>query len=148
MKRWWPDRDKWPPAAELKYQVEEMLSLLLLEEVIIPLRSGEGEDRTIGLLMFCSDTFSYACADAEPIKPYGFSEKMDADLIGLYEEYRLHGHGGATRWCALKRQALPIEPVRARMKANGVWGPEMEAMEKQTSAQKPAQANTENPQRK
>jgi hypothetical protein len=69
---------------------------------------------TIVLYLSCSDTFGYACADAEDVS-------SEAELEKLYKYYKLNPVWGSTLFCIEKRRQKPIEPVIEKLKGLGLW---------------------------
>ena len=68
----------------------------------------------------CSDTFAYACADAECITL--------KEVGPLFRQWHDHGWQGVTRWACLRRNRRPIAPIIEKLKTAGVWNDEMEAI--------------------
>lgn len=77
---------------------------------------GTGPDGKPHRCILISDTFAYACADAESLS--------DDELREFYAFWREHGDAGATAWVADKRGMEPIPPActdeyqRARVALN------------------------------
>lgn len=132
--QWWPDRENWPefPIEELlsnteksfkhRFGEEQAMALLMLEEYVVML-NAKGQ---CGLFVNCSDTFYYACADAEPIPPVGFGN--DEIFWELYDLVRLHGGIGAIKWCAIRRNARPLKKYLDQIRDEGIWCERMEIL--------------------
>lgn len=84
----------------------------LLATLIVADEAGLGSD--LKPYVLCSDTFGYACADAEDI------DSAD-ELQALYEAWDADPRWGTTRWCILKRKRRPIREVVDGMKRDGAW---------------------------
>jgi hypothetical protein len=87
------------------------LAALLIDGVLLlgdnwhrPAVAGE-----ISVNVICSDTFSYASADCEPLHY--------AEIGRVYERWRRDPKLGPTAWCAARRKQAPIAPV-AKMLAD------------------------------
>ena len=104
---------------------EDALVVLLAAEVVIPLSGNDG--KTIGLYVFCNDTFVRA-ADAEPIPPIGFGEDMDQPFWDLWDRWVADRTWGPVQWIALRRGYRPLPQVVDSMKAAGAWTDEMESL--------------------
>ena len=131
---WWPARENWPefPESEInigngktfKHRLHEdqAMALLILEEYVVMLNAKE----QCGLFVSCSDTFYYACADAEPIPPVGFGD--DKIFWELYDLIRLHGDIGGIKWCSIRRNARPIKRYVDQIRDANLWCERMEAL--------------------
>ena len=131
--QWWPERERWPKAeGDFLLYYEHALALLLLEEAIVPLvafSSGQDEESaTAGLFVCANDAFHYATADAERIPPVGFGNDLDRPFWDLYELYRAKGYYGSIEWIALRRNKKPLPRIIEKMKKDGVWTEELEAL--------------------
>jgi hypothetical protein len=62
------------------------------------------------LVIFCSDTFAFACADAEPVP------NEDIDLVARV--YAEHQDAGVMAWVAHRRG---IDPLSIRCASYGDW---------------------------
>lgn len=132
--RWWPKRKDWPefPEEEIhtgsgetfKHRLceDQAMALLMLEEYVIMLNA----DGKCGLFVNCSDTFYYACADAEPIPPVGFGD--DKVFWELYDLVRLYGGIGSVKWCAIRRNTRPLRKYLDLIRDEGLWCERMEAL--------------------
>ena len=80
------------------------------------------EGRHTCVYVLCSDTFDWGCADAEPL-PH-------AEIGPLTKLYLEHGYNGVVKWVALRRGTRPLDEVVTRMKAEGFWTDELEALPK------------------
>lgn len=98
-----------------------ILAKLLLADVLYAgcAKDHQGQD-TIGLYVYCSDTFWYSCADGEPVRI--------ADLLGLYRLYRDHNHNGVTLWCCLRRKMRPLPQWETMMRESGCWDDSLDAL--------------------
>lgn len=96
---------------------EEALGYLLLDNVILlgdywyHKDRTEAQKREISINVICSDTFSYACADCEPL-PFG-------ELLIVYQLWRKDPLWGPTYWCVKQRKQRPIQPVLDELIARG-----------------------------
>jgi hypothetical protein len=128
--QWWPQREAWPafpPEGEdgHRYRATEALALLVLDEILVPLNGG---DAGVALMVGCNDLFFWACADAEPIPPIGFSAGLDGPFWDLYDRYRKSGPDGVVVWCCLRRGMRPQTPIERDMRKAGTWTDELEAL--------------------
>lgn len=95
-----------------------LADMLWSGEVISVMGIAAG-DPTLALLLNCSDTFAWGCADAEPITL--------EDLPALYTAWQT-GVYGTTSWVCKKRGRRPQAPLEKRMREAGAWDDEMEAL--------------------
>lgn len=79
---------------------------------------GAVQPSTVVVFAICNDAFAWACADAEEID----------NVEGLWRAWKQDGEDGVIRWIALKRNARPIKPHEERMRRNGSWTIEMDAL--------------------
>jgi hypothetical protein len=89
-------------AKTLTPEQREMLTSLLDsdgEPVVLQIRAG-----AVVLLMMCSDTFMYACADGEDFTL--------AELPDIAALWKTHGYYGLIAWIARKRHAEPVKEYR------------------------------------
>lgn len=61
-------------------------------------------DGSVELALTCSDTFMYACSDAEPFE-------LD-DIAEIHRLWSAHGYFGPMAWVARKRAAEPVKEYR------------------------------------
>jgi len=106
---------------------ERILSILLKNEILFcnsrhysfgKDRKSEGE--TLVLFVICNDIFCWACADAEDI--------TTNEIPVLYRMWEKDKVWGPIKWCCLKRNEKPQQPVEDSMKENGVWDDVMEKL--------------------
>jgi hypothetical protein len=76
--------------------------------------------------LLCSDTFAYACADAEPVHTNDY--ELDSDIGRLFLEWRKNNVYGPISWVAKKRGVRPLTQLVEKMKAAGVWDEELEKL--------------------
>ena len=77
----------------------------------------EDAQRMTSLSVNCSDTFSYACADAE--------ELMFDELEDLYQHVIKDKIWGSTVWCIKKRKKKPISEIFNTLLTNLIWKDEL-----------------------
>ena len=109
----------------VSYLTEEMLQYLLEEDVLFSnsreYLCSDGKTKcseTIVLFVLVSDTFAYACADAEEITM--------KELPVLCKNYCEHGYLGVIVWAAKKRKETPIDPWIKDLKEKDLWDEELE----------------------
>ena len=90
-----------------------MLAEMLLDDVLLMnSRHWRNEDKQLLWLgVLCSDTFGYACADAEDL-PY-------EEIPNLYALWQKNHVWGPTAWCVRQRKTMPIRPVAEGLRAHG-----------------------------
>jgi hypothetical protein len=74
----------------------------------------------------CSDTFAYACADAESIT--NNDGEADSEIIALYKMWKEHPTYGPVKWCALKRNMRPLKIIEGWMREVNYWDESLEAL--------------------
>lgn len=107
----WEPRDLHPdkPPKERVFEADGALAHLLTNSVCFLSnywieREWPAEAQTaINVLVICSDTFAYACADCERL-PYDQIEP-------LYRLWRKDPRWGPTAWAVTRRKERPIPPV-------------------------------------
>lgn len=112
-----------------KMMLEEgmALALLLINDVVMvggftrPLNPPPDWAPAITIAAKCSDTFGYACADAEDVP--------QTEIEPLYRWFRKDPVYGPIMWCITRRKCLPIQPVLESLKARGLWTEEFQALE-------------------
>ena len=102
-------------AVELEIkECETLLAHLILNSVVFINSSagfvGPGAG-PINVLVLCSDTFAYACADCE-ILAYD-------QIPVLYRLWQREPDYGAIAWCMAQRCEMPIKPCADRMRELG-----------------------------
>jgi hypothetical protein len=107
------------PETEIRFESEQGLALLLLNEVVF-LNSHHWEDewpaeaRAAAYLgVNCSDVFAWGCSDAEGA--------AYSDLEAVYRHWRKDPHWGTAVWCMIKRREMPQRPVEKRIRDAGIW---------------------------
>lgn len=105
------------PSLVEKPETESKLAHLLINEVVFlnnfwyEKSWPEDAKKYINILVHCSDTFAYACSDAEPLS---FSEIND-----LYQMWRKDPMWGSTVWCTKKRKERPLLPIEKVLRERG-----------------------------
>jgi hypothetical protein len=102
------------PAVEKIFERDKAIALLLLNDVCFVGGFFEGpstDAQPASILMLCSDTFAYACADFEPV--------MIGDVEALYRAFRKDPVWGPTAWAVGKRKQRPIKPVEDGLQKRG-----------------------------
>lgn len=110
------------PQREICFEEDEALARLLVEEVIY-LRSDK-ERKIFRFSVVCSDIFAWACSDSEPLEYH--------ELQDLYDMWIKNKTWGPAKWCCIKRNQKPQDPVVDAMKKAGAWNDEMEALGENT----------------
>lgn len=125
--QWWPKREDWPAFPPEndgdRYWPEQALALLILEDVVVAVNSGECG---ITVQVNCNDLFYWACADCEPLPLIGFGKETEAPFWELYDMYRTRG--AADEWVCLRRQMRPQYCIEQGMKRDGQWTEALEAL--------------------
>lgn len=80
-----------------------------------PQRAKDG----ICVIVNCNDLFAWACADGEEL-PYD-------EIQNLYDLWKSDPYG-VDKWCCIRRNQQPQEPIVKRMKAAGAWDSVMESL--------------------
>jgi hypothetical protein len=75
---------------------------------------------TIVIFVNCNDIFAWACADAECLP-------LD-EIPVLYRMWERDKAWGPAKWCCIRRNEKPQEPVIDYMKSAGVWDDIMEKL--------------------
>lgn len=107
---------------QIYFEDDEALARLLVEEVIY-LRSDK-ERKTFNFRVVCSDVFAWACSDVEPLEYHELQE--------LYDMWLKDKTWGSAKWCCIKRNQKPQEPVIEAMKKHGSWDDQMESLGENT----------------
>ena len=81
---------------------------------------GKSEGSTIVLFVICNDIFAWACADAEDLP---FSEIPK--LYRMWEKDKIYG---PAKWCCIRRNEKPQQPMIDYMKKEGAWDDVMEKL--------------------
>lgn len=110
---------------ELVYEFESDVALryLLLNDILIVNDFWWKKDwpdnakKMISFGVICSDTFGYACADAE--------ELLYEDLEELYQHVIKDPIWGSTVWCIKKRKLKPIPEIFNKLIADVIWKDEL-----------------------
>ena len=79
----------------------------------------KGEPTTV-LYVLCNDLFWWATADAERLP--------NSEIGRLYKMHMANKQYGADKWCCLRRKLRPQVPIVERMKKDGFWDAELEAL--------------------
>jgi hypothetical protein len=104
---------------------EKCLAILLANEILMcnerdTTFMGKPDCATTVLYILCNDTFQYSCGDAEPL--------LNDDIGPLTKLFLQWGGDGAIKWVALCRGKRPLLPIVERMKKEGHWDAELEAL--------------------
>ena len=99
---------------------ETCLEILLRDDCLVLFDFGEGDGKTVGLAVNCSDVFAWACAD--------FERFLIKDISPLYKAHRANPRWGSLIWCCIKRNQKPQPPIIKDMKKDGVWTDELETL--------------------
>lgn len=94
---------------------EENLSYILAAMLLhgqVYLLAGETPG-SMQLMVNCSDTFIYACADAEPV--------LLEEIESLCAHYDANPIWGTIKWCCLKRRQRPLRIIVQNMHNANVW---------------------------
>ena len=117
------------PSDEAHADEKFAIAHLLINDVIMVFQQYEKEkpydERGSGLSVLCSDTFAYACADAEDL-PYN-------SILELYRRWREDPRWGVTQWISERRSMVPIPPLVDLMKKEGAWDETMQQIERRKS---------------
>jgi hypothetical protein len=91
-----------------------MLAVLMGKEIVYYFNNK--------LWVLCNDMFAWALADLEEL-PLTFE-----DITALWQMWYADQEWGHIKWCCIKRQEKPQNPVVEMMKKNGSWDDVMEAL--------------------
>lgn len=72
------------------------------------------------LYVNCNDIFAWGCADAEDLPT--------SEIGNLYKMHIADPSWGSAKWCCIRRNTKPQDPVIKYMKEAGVWDEKMEAL--------------------
>ena len=133
----YPDGEVWDPYIEFTNPITKqpdrepdegrMLAELLLDEVVFAHHcESKNGVQCMALSVMCNDQFYWACADCEP---FTYSE-----LPKIYDMYVANRKWGTAKWVSLKRGMRPQRPFIERMKKDGAWDEELEALPERTDA--------------
>lgn len=78
------------------------------------------KDLPVAIYVRASDTFAYACADAELLT-------LD-QVPPLYALFRKDPGYGHVAWLVHRRKERPLMQIEEKLKARGLWDAEMEAL--------------------
>ncbi|MBM3450512.1 MAG: hypothetical protein FJX78_05960 [Armatimonadetes bacterium] len=81
------------------------------------LESDTPDKRPAGLYVNCNDFFFYSAADA-----------LILPRDQIHPFYKLWKQGHANVWRCLKEKRRPLPQIEARMKAQGIWTDELDAL--------------------
>lgn len=108
------------PEKEMVFEPEMALAWLLVKNVVIInshwWKKGKWPQEacdSFSISVDCSDVFSWASADAEPL--------FYDDLEDLYDHYAKDSYWGPAIWCIKRRKQLPQKPVYDRIQQAGIW---------------------------
>lgn len=94
-------------AEQLQPDVQKVLVELLdddAEPLRLSYRESDGAEGGVELLLFCSDTFIYACSDSEAITL--------EELPEWHALWKAHGYVGTVAWISRKRSMPPVKEYR------------------------------------
>jgi hypothetical protein len=91
-----------------------MLAVLLANERVFYLNDK--------LWVFCSDMFAWACADLEELP------LTSKDITELWQMWYADQKWGDIKWCCIRRNEQPQNPVIEMMKEAGSWDDVMEGL--------------------
>ena len=97
---------------------------LFVNYVPYPYAEDDGlppETQTITLYVNANDLFTWACSEGVPI---GSNTELE-QLVNMH--LKEPGHG-ASKWCCIKRNMKPQNPVAEQMRKAGVWDNVMEQL--------------------
>ena len=106
-----------------EFESDVALRYLLLNDILIvndfwwKKYWPEDAQKMISFGVNCSDTFGYACADAEELT---FNE-----LESLYQHVIKDKIWGSTVWCIKKRKRKPILEIHNKLLSNPIWKDEV-----------------------
>lgn len=126
----WGDRHPDKPPTEIIFERGSALARLLAEEVVYincfhwKKEWPEEAQKLTGLFVNCNDIFAWACSDAELL--------LYEDIQSLYDAWSADPIWGPAKWCAVKRNQKPQDPVVKAMKEAGAWDETMEALGENT----------------
>lgn len=120
----------------VEYCDEELAVSILLKEGVLfvsfnrdfsyePMKVGDvykSGGNTIVVVVNCSDIFAWGCSDAEDL-PYN-------EIPKLYKMFVADTKWGSTKWCCLRRNQQPQEPIKELMIKEGSWNDDMEKLPK------------------
>lgn len=102
------------------------LAILLADEVLfcnnfdVGWEDKQWTSRTTVLFVSCNDIFAWGCADSEP-----FMNKEIGPLLKMHLE---DPQWGTAKWCCIRRNEQPQNPVKQDMIKDGSWNNIMEAL--------------------
>lgn len=103
------------------YFIEESAIIELLAANVLFMCGGYGsKSDTIELAVNCNDLFWWGTADAEQCLPN--------ELEDLYKAWKADPRWGPDIWCCHHRKLQPQVPIVKKMKSDGVWTNELEAL--------------------
>ena len=117
-----------------EYCDEELaVSILLREQVLFigfsrdfsysPIKFGDiykDGGHSIVVSVNCGDIFAWGCSDAEHL-PYD-------EIPKLYKMFVADSKWGSTKWCCVRRNEQPQQPIKDSMIKDGSWDDAMEKL--------------------
>ena len=130
------------------FNENEALAYLLKEDVCFintrPYVENPWQDKdswtiggeTIVVFALCNDVFAWGSADAETVQSVETIYDEDTyDYKGdklylhtLLKAYLEEGYQGVVKWCCIKRNERPQEPVEQKLRESGCWDDIMELL--------------------
>lgn len=103
------------------YDENKALAILLDADVcfINNLIDNETKEFNVVVYVNCSDTFVWACADAESLTCTDGGE--GSEIIELYKLWKENSIYGPVKWICIKRNLQPQRPLKANMVKAGYW---------------------------
>ena len=83
---------------------------------------------TVALFVRAKDVFAWG-EDAEPFRT---GDRPGDDLYEIYSHWERDPRWGVVAWLCQRRNEQPQDPIRNQMRNAGAWGPELEALPRNT----------------
>ena len=104
---------------------ERAVAFMLLEDIVFIsghdyVAPWDKKQETSAVVVNCNDLFWWATADAEPLP--------NSEIGNLYKMWKANPQWGVSKWCCLRRQLRPQEPIVRDMKKDGFWDADLEAL--------------------
>ena len=93
----------------------------ILYDICVKLIDGNG---AMALAVNCNDVFWWACADFELFT----SDEIQGLYEACFDEQGNSKPWGSIKWACKKRKMRPQHPMEDRMKEQGYWDDELEAL--------------------
>lgn len=107
------------PEKEMIFEENFALAHLLINKVLCMNSNWWEEDwpedarKSTYIGVNCSDTFAWACADAERME--------HSELRDVYDHWKKDPMFGPTIWCIKKRKQKPLKQIYDRIEESGIW---------------------------